>query len=194
MTLYEITNDVLQINELLESAVDSDGNPRDLTPEEENIIREWFATSKEDFDAKFDNYGRFITNLKIQAETADNERKTYKEELDRLSSRAKGFESRRKSVLGGLRYAMEKLGIDKYKTSLFSAGIQNTALKIEQTGTLKDIPEKYLKPRELSTSAVKTGIQNGDLIKTDGGYILLAKTGEVLEEIKAVQGTTIVMR
>lgn len=129
MTLYEITNDVLQINELLESAVDSDGNPRDLTPEEENIIREWFATSKEDFDAKFDNYGRFITNLKIQAETADNERKTYKEELDRLSSRAKGFESRRKSVLGGLRYAMEKLGIDKYKTSLFSAGIQNTALK-----------------------------------------------------------------
>lgn len=194
MTLYEITNDVLQINELLESAVDSDGNPRDLTPEEENIIREWFATSKEDFDAKFDNYGRFITNLKIQAETADNERKTYKEELDRLSSRAKGFESRRKSVLGGLRYAMEKLGIDKYKTSLFSAGIQNTALKIEQTGTLKDIPEKYLKPRELSTSAVKTGIQNGDLIKTDGGYILLAKTGEVLEGIKAVQGTTIVMR
>ncbi len=194
MTLYEITNDIQQINELLESAVDSDGNPRDLTPEEENTIREWFADSKEDFEKKFDNYGRFITNLKIQAETADNERKTYKEELDRLSFRAKSYDNRRRSVLSGLRYAMEKLGIEKYKTSLFSAGIQNTALKIEQTGRLMDIPEKYLKPRELNASAVKDGIKKGELIKTDGGSILLAKTGELLEGIKAVQGTTIVLR
>lgn len=194
MTLYEITNDVLQINELLESAVDSDGNPRDLTPEEENTIREWFAASKEDFEAKFDSYGKFITNLKLQAETADGERKAYKEELDRLSARAKSYDNRRRSVLGGLRYAMEKLGLEKYKTSLFSAGIQNTALKIEQTGRLKDIPEKYLKPRELNASAVKDGIKSGELIKTDGGSILLAATGELLEGIRAEQGKTLVMR
>ncbi len=194
MTLYEITNDIQQINELLESAVDSEGNPRELTAEEEKTIKEWFSESKEDFEAKFDNYGRFITNLKIQAKTADNECKPYKEELDRLSARAKSFENRRKSVLNGLRFAMEQLGIEKYKSSLFSAGIQNTALKIEQQGMLKNIPEKYLKPRELNTSAIRDGIKSGDLIKTAGGSILLAKTGELLEGIHAEQGSMIVLR
>ncbi len=50
MTLYEITNDIQQINELLESAVDSEGNPRELTAEEEKTIKEWFSESKEDFE------------------------------------------------------------------------------------------------------------------------------------------------
>ena len=151
MTIYEITGDLKALSQLMEDMVDEDGNPREPTAEELEIMQKWFECSSSDFEKKFDNYCRFIKNLKIEATVADEERKAYKSELDRLSKRSKAFENRARSVNNLLWFSMQNLGMKKYKSALFSAGEQNTQIKIEPLAgsTLKDVPDEFLKPREI---------------------------------------------
>lgn len=192
-SIYEITEDIKAINDLIENAVDSEGNPRELTEEEQKTINEWMCSSQEDFEKKFDSYGKIMANLKTLSDVAEAEKKSHKDELDRLSKRAKAFENKRESLKNGLRYAMDVLKITKFKTALFSAGIQNTQIKINSQGNLEGIPEKYLKPRELNTSKVKEDIKNG-VLSVKGGFILNLESGELLEGVTAEQGTALVIR
>lgn len=195
MTIYEITEEFQQINELLENATDENGELRELTDSENQTIQKWFEKNAQNLEEKADNYGKFITNLKIMAEEAEATRKMYKDELDRLSLRAKAFENRRKSLLSGLQYAMEILGKDKIKTGLFSFGIQNSTMSINtDSAKVADIPEKFLK-REItiSKSAINAAIKKGDLIVTNSGDVL-TQSGEILEGVKAKRNKILVMR
>lgn len=201
MTLYAITEDLKALNKLMEEMVDDEGTPREPTAEELETMKKWFECSQADFEQKFDNYCKFIKNLKIEAEAADGERKAYKGELDRLSKRAKAFENRAKSVNGLLWFAMQNLGMKKYKTALFSAGEQNTQIKIEPLAgsDLNEVPEEFLKPRELDTMAVKDAIKSGLLKQGDGTplgatKLFYAKTGEELKDVRWAQGTALIIR
>lgn len=195
MTLYEIAEDFIQITALLDGAVDEAGNARDLSESEIETINEWFKENAADLENKADNYGKFITNLKMQAEEAEATRKMYKEELDRLSTRAKVFENRRKSILSGLQYAMTLMGKEKIKTSLFSFGIQNSQMSINtDAADVKSIPEAYLERTvTVSKSAIKDGIKKGMLIVTESGTILKSD-GEILEGVRAEKNKILVMR
>ena len=204
-TLYEITNDLKGLFDLVEGLVDEDGNPREPTPEEMETIREWFNVSEEDFKKKFDSYCKFIKNYKIRAENADNERKTYKNELDRLAKRSKAFENQAKSLQSLLQWNMDRLQLKKYKTDLFSAGIQSGQIQISalEGAKLKDVPEEYLKPRELDTTKIKQAIKDGILIKGEDkpghtplekSKIFIAETGEVIPEIFWSKGDILVIR
>lgn len=201
MTLYEITGDLKALNQLMEDMVDEDGNPREPTDEELATMQKWFEVSSADFEKKFDNYCKFIKNLKIEAAIADDERKNYKAELDRLSKRSKAFENRAKSVNGLLWFAMQNLGMKKYKTALFSAGEQNTQIKIEPLAgsTLKEVPDEFLKPREIDTNAIKTAIKDGILKQGDGTplgetKLFFTDTGKELKDIRWAQGTALIIR
>ena len=112
-TLYEISEDLRAVQDLLDACVDEDGNPREPTEEEKAFIKECFMCSSMDFENKFDSYCKFIKNYKLRAENADNERKTYKEELDRLSKRSKAFANRAKSLQEFLQFNMENSVIFK---------------------------------------------------------------------------------
>lgn len=199
-TLYKITDDLLAINNLMENAVDENGEPRELTEEETEYVRKCFTVSYDEFKDKFDNYCRFIKNLKIESADVDAERKNYKDELDRLSKRSKAFANRAECVQNMLRWCMDTIKCQKYKTELFSAGVQNTQLKVEALAgeKLDTIPDVYLKPRELDTTAIKQAIKDGLLIQKDGpenyGKLFVAKTGEALKGVGCVQGTALVIR
>lgn len=201
MTLYEITGDLKALNQLMEDMVDEDGNPRWPTEEELETMKQWFECSSADFANKFDNYCRFIKNLRIEATVADEERKAYKAELDRLSKRSKAFENRAKSVNSLLWFAMQNLGIKKYKTALFSAGEQNTQIKVEPLAgsTLKGIPDEFLKPRELDTTAIKEAIKDGRLKQGNGTplgktKLFFANSGEELKDVRWAQGTALIIK
>lgn len=196
MTIYDITKDFYEINNLMENALDENGDVRELTKDEEEIIQKWFEENAKSFEEKADAYGKFITNLKVQAEEAENTRKLYKAELDRLSSRAKVFENRRKSLLAGIQYAMNVIGKEKIKTSLFSFGIQNSPLSINtDMARPTEIPTKYLKiETTVSKSAINAAIKKGELIVTDSGDVISEKTGEILEGIRAERNKTLVIR
>lgn len=191
MKLYEISSDLVAVQELFESAVDENGEPRPLTEEEENFLKSCFNDSQEQFEAKFDSYGKFMANLKAQAEEAEGAKKAMKSEIDRLNARAKAFSNRRESVKNYLYFNMKSIGIDKFKSSLFSAGIQATQLGVTQNGSISKIPEEFLKPRELNTTAIKAAIKDGKIKVIDGD---LFYNGEQLNGVKAEKGETLVVR
>lgn len=199
-SLYAITQDMEAVFKLIQNAVDEEGNPRELNEEECKIIEEWFTCTKEEFQNKVDSYCKFIKNCKIHAENIDNERKTYKAELDRLAARARVQSNTAERLQGMLKMCMETLGIDKTKTELFSCTIQNTQLSIKGYvgDDLSHVPECYLKPRELDTLAIKADIKAGKLrVGTDGlerTKVIDETTGEAIQGIFATQGTTLVIR
>jgi hypothetical protein len=200
MTLYQITEDLLAINDLLENMVDEEGNPREPTEEEMNYLKEQFIMSNSDFEKKTENICKFIKNLKLQAETAKAEKDSYKAELDRLSKRAKAFENRANCVQNVLRYGMEKLGQSKIKTDLFTANIQNTQMIVDTTSTIdwEKIPDCYKKVTiELDKAAIKKALKDGILTQKTGteNYSKVFDTeGNLLPGITAVQGTALVIR
>ena len=151
MTLYTISENLKAVSELMAAAVDEEGEPRELTEQEQFQLAEWFSQDAEALDDKLTNYGKFFKNLKISAETIDGERKAHKAELDRLARRAKAMENRADALKYAVKFAFDNMGIDKHKTELFSFYKQKTPLKITEFlgNGLKDVPEEYLKPREL---------------------------------------------
>lgn len=204
-SLYEISSDIKGLYDLVEGLVDEDGNPREPTEEEMNTIREWFKVSEAEFTRKFDSYCKYIKNLKMQAENVEAERKIHKDEMDRLSKRAKSFETRSKSLQSMLQWCMDNLKMKKFKSDLFSAGIQAAQMQVGaiEGAKLKDVPEEYLKPRELDTTAIKQAIKDGILVKgedipnhspLDVTKIFDAKTGKVIPEIYWHKGEILVIR
>lgn len=202
-TMYEISKDLLSLQDLLDNCVDDDGNPREPTEEEMETMKQWFNLSAADFQKKFDNYCRFIKNLKMEAEIIDNERKTYKAELDRLSARAKTANNKAKCIQSLLQYNMDIIHTKKFKSSFFTAGIQKSQISIEPLAgsSLKNVPEDYLKPRELDTTAIKQGIKSGALeLREDDenplnrSKIFDVKTGKELPDIRWHKNEILVIR
>lgn len=199
MTLYQISDDLKALQNLVESLVDEDGEPREPTEEEAKIILGWFDNSETELKTKFDNYCRFIKNINLSAKHADSERKLYKAELDRLSRRAKAFENTAKRVQDCLWRNFQKLGIKKFKTDLFSAGEQNTALSVsvQSTADLAAVPDEYLKPREIDATAIKAALKTGELVQKEGienrGRIF-TREGDEIKGVLALTGTTFVIR
>ena len=197
-TLYEITDDMKALNELMETLVDENGDPREPTEDELTMMRQWFDGSLAEFEAKIDNYCRFIKNLKIEAANVDAERKNYKEELDRLSKRAQADENKAKNVQGLLRWGMERLGMKKYKTLLFNLNIQNTQKKIDPLVGYDwhKIPEELLKV-EVDVGEIRKRISAGTIITKDGAENvgkLFFDDGREIQGVKWAQGTALVIR
>ncbi len=199
--MYEITGDLIGLKNLLDTFVDEEGNPREPTADEIETMKEWFDQSEEDFKGKFDNYCKFIKNLQIDSEIAKAEKDAYKKEIDRLSRRSKAFENRSKSVKNLLLWAMEKLRLEKngYKTSLFSAKLQNTqkSVVLQNGFNSFDIPREFLKAPELNTTAIKQALKDGVLIQKEGienhGKVFY-RNGNRLEGVSVLQGSALVIR
>lgn len=202
-TMYEITGDLVELNKLMESLVDEDGNPREPTTEEFETMKKWFSESYDGFKTKFDNYCKFIENLNLSAENVSAEKDNFKSKVARLTKRSKAFENRAKAVKNLLRWGMERLKLKRFKSDLFTANIQNIGSKVISvavTATQKDIdglPEKYLKPREVNTQAILQDLKDGRLEERDGAMNftkVFVKGGDVLPFIHVSQPTTLMIR
>ncbi|WP_147623928.1 siphovirus Gp157 family protein [Treponema denticola] len=200
-TMYEITDDLIELNKLMDDIVDENGEPREPTEAELETMRDWFKTSEAEFKEKFDNYCKFIKNLQIEASVATAEKDAHKKEMDRLSKRSKAMENRAATVKNLLWWSMDKLGLSKegFKTSLFSAKEQNTKGSIVELTTYdyRKIPEEFLKQPELDRTAISQALKDGELIQKEGqenyGKIFF-KNGEVLEGLSYIQGKALYIR
>jgi hypothetical protein len=197
-SLYDISGDMLALNDLMESLVDENGDPREPTEEEISQMREWFEGSLVDFQNKIDNYCKFIKNLKIESADVDAERKNHKEELDRLSKRSKACENKAKNVQSLLRWGMERLKMDKYKTKLFTLSIQNTQKSIDPLIGFDwhEIPEELLKV-EVDTGEIRKRLSAGTIITKDGDENrgkFFFDNGKEIKGVKWAQGTALVIR
>ena len=147
MSIYELTADYIQIMEMME---DPELDPQTLADTMEAVEGE--------LEIKAENYAKVMKNLEGDVEALENE-------IRRLTSRKKAIEENIKRMKVALQGMMEITGKTKFKTDLFSFGIQKNAPSVViDVEDIYDIPEDYLKYKapEVNKVAIKEAIQKGE--------------------------------
>lgn len=127
MTLYELTSEYLDLLAMLE---DPDVD--------EELINDTLEALGGELEVKADGYARVMRQM-------DADAKAIKAEEERLANRRKSLESRSAALKGRLQQMMEITGKVKFKTELFSFGIQkNPAAVVMDEQYIENIPECYL--------------------------------------------------
>lgn len=145
--IYELTQDFLTIQEMME---DPELDPQTLADTMEAVEGE--------LEIKAESYAKIMKNLDGDVEALENE-------IRRLTSRKKAIEENIKRMKAALQGMMEVTGKTKFKTDLFSFGIQKNAPSVViDAEDVYDIPEDYLKYKapEINKTAIKEAIQMGE--------------------------------
>ena len=147
MTLYELTSDYMN---LLELAEDPDIDEQAFMDTLEGI-----EGALED---KAEGYAKVIRTLEGDAAACDAESK-------RLRNKKQTIENNIKRMKAALQYAMEATGKTKFKTALFSFGIQkNPAAVVIDEGYIENIPDRFLIPQDpqIDKKAIKEALKAGE--------------------------------
>lgn len=123
-SLYELTNDWLQLMDMLEDGADED------------VINDTLEGLDYEIEQKADGYARVIRNLEADAAG-------LKTEIGRMTDRKRVIENNIKRLKKNLQEAMEMTGKVKFKTDLFSFNIQNNTPSVV-IDNIDDIPIEYL--------------------------------------------------
>jgi hypothetical protein len=202
MTIYNIISDIHALEGLINGLADEEtGEAREFTEEEKQSFLAWVNENEANFKEKFNNICRFFKNLQAQAGVAAAEKDALRAEMDRLSKRAKARENEADRLKSLLWFALDSLKMRKFRTELFSAGIQNTRKSARPTSSFNpdDIPAAYLK-RELSLSAIADAVKAGELYEKEGpeNHAKLFYRGESGEQelkgVSYIQGETLAIR
>ena len=127
MTLYELTSEYLELLAMLE---DPDVD--------EELINDTLEALGGELEVKADGYARVMRQI-------DSDAKAIKTEEERLANRRKSLENRSAALKSRLQQMMEITGKVKFKTELFSFGIQkNPAAVVMDEQYIENIPECYL--------------------------------------------------
>ena len=147
MTLYELTDDYMEVASMID---DPDVDSQTIADTLESIGGE--------IEDKAENYAKVIANATAEADG-------LAKEIERLARRKKAIETNARRVKDTLQNAMVVTGKTKFKTSLFSFGIQKNPASLEiAEGTT--IPERYLIPQEpkVDKAAIKAALKDGEVI------------------------------
>lgn len=127
MTLYELTTEYMELLAMLE---DPDVD--------EDLIADTLEGIDGELEVKADGYARVMRQM-------DADAKAIKAEEERLANRRKSLENRAANLKSRLQQMMEITGKIKFKTELFSFGIQkNPAAVVIDEQYIENIPEEYL--------------------------------------------------
>lgn len=145
--IYELTGDWLR---LWDMADDPDID--------EELFFETAMDIEEDIHAKADGYAKVINGIDNSIDFLDNE-------IKRLQAKKKVLDNRKNNLKKSLQNAMELTGEVKFKTELFSFGIQKNpaSLKLADDIDITDIPDEYIKysDPEIDKAKVKDALKRG---------------------------------
>lgn len=153
MTLYELTGQMLELQEMLESG-DYD----------EAAIADTMEAVQFEFEEKADEYAKITRNLTAEIEG-------LKTEIDRMTGRKRMLENRVKMLKKRLEDAFKQTGTEKLKTQLFSFSMQNNPPKVVlDTDDIFSVPDDLLKysDPELDKTKAKEFLKNN---KADWGHL-----------------------
>lgn len=158
-TLYELTGQYLELLEMLE---EDDGT-------DEQVIRDTLEGIDGELEIKADNYAKIIRELSEEA-------KKFEAEKKRLEARQTTLENRVKLLKENLFFAMKETGKTKFKTDLFSFGIQKNggAQPIEIIPDVP-IPAEYCR-MEPNNTKIRKALEAGEELP----FALLLERGEHL--------------
>lgn len=147
MTLYELTEELLALQEMAE---DPDVNEQALADTMEAVTGE--------IEDKAEGYAIVLKNLSAESDA-------IKAEIKRLQAKKTALENSSERIKRRLEESMKSCGKLKFKTKLFSFGIQKNpaALKVADGLNVSDVPMEYLTfPAPIiNKDAVKKAIESG---------------------------------
>ena len=158
MTLYELTAEYMQ---LLEIAEDPDTDVQVLLDTMEGVSGE--------IEEKADGYAKVMKELEAEEQKIKNE-------VDRLNVRRLSISNNIRAMKLRLQESMKLTGKTKFKTDLFSFGIQkNPPSVVMDEQYLENIPKEYLKYKdpEIDKAKIKEDLKAG---KDLAGIAHLAQT------------------
>lgn len=143
MNLYEITQEQLSLNNLLEESMG------ELTPE----LEEALELNRDNFQIKADDYVKAIKNYKAEADA-------IAEEIKKLQEKKKVCENAIDKMKTSMRTAMDAFGMPKFQTGVFKVSMTTSeAVNIIDESL---IPEEYKKVRyDISKTDIKNAIKAG---------------------------------
>ena len=153
LTLYELTDEFLQLQQMLE-----DGEA------DEQIYQDTLESLEYDLEEKADNYAKIIRNFESQIET-------LKVEERRLKDRRQVCEKAIKRLKDNLQAAMVQTGKRKIKTDLFSFTVAKNggALPVIVDVDTEDLPDECVviteKPDLKALAALLTDPENKEYYK-----------------------------
>jgi hypothetical protein len=147
MTLYELTEEYQQ---LLAFAEDPDVDPQVLADTMEGLGGE--------IEDKADGYAKVMKQLEADAAALKNE-------IDRLTVRKRSIENNIDRLKDTLKMAMIMTNKTKFKTELFSFGIQKNPKKVVLDKDLSEIPTEWLIQQEpkVDKAAIKAALEAEDV-------------------------------
>ena len=144
--IYELTQDYLIISEMME-------NP-ELDPE---FLADTMEAVEGALEIKAENYAKVMKNL-------EGDVAALKAEETRLSEKRKAIENNIKNMKIALQSMMTITGKTKFKTDLFSFGIQKNAPSVVIDTDINNLPTEFLKFREpeVDKTKLKEALKNGE--------------------------------
>lgn len=142
-TLYELTGDYLNLLEWLE----------DTENLEDAVVKDTLEGIEGAIEDKADNYAKIIKELNAEAKKFETEKK-------RLEERQRAMENRAKLLNKHLYESMKLTGKTKFKTGLFSFGIQkNGGLQPIEIDSA-NVPDEYMK-KEPDNALIRKALKEG---------------------------------
>ena len=126
-TLYELTGQYLALMEIAEEA-------------DPDVLRDTLEGINGEFEDKADNCAKVIRNLEGNVEA-------IKAEIERLEKKKKGWENSIQSIKKDLERSMIITGKRKFKTLLFSFGIQKNTPSVNVKDASK-VPAQFWKKQD----------------------------------------------
>ena len=123
-TLYELTGEMLQLQQMIDEGYD----PQTIADTMESIDYE--------IERKADGYAKLMRNIQMESGGIEKE-------IERLTARKQYLDNQVKRLKENLQDSMEKIGKEKFKTELFSFGIQNNPPKVV-IDKPESIPKRFL--------------------------------------------------
>jgi hypothetical protein len=156
MNLYEITQEQISINNLLEESMG------ELTPELEEALK----LNLDNFNAKAEGYVKAIKNYKAEEDA-------IAEEIKRLQEKKKVCQNAQARMKEALKTAMDVFDTPKVQAGLFKISLtKSEAVNIVDEDA---IPEEYKKIKyEVSKTDIKNAIKSG--VKVEGAELVENKS------------------
>ena len=147
-TLYELTDEYMQLNEIMS---DPEINPQTIADTMEGIEGE--------LEIKAESYAKIIQIHKGKVAAIEKE-------IERLQAMKSLETSNIKRMQSALQYSMELTGKLKFKTPLFSFGIQKNPPSVT-IDNMELLPKEYLVPQEpkVDKKAILADLKNGRMLE-----------------------------
>lgn len=157
MTIYELNADWQRVFDML------------LDPEiPEEAVFDTIEMIEAGMDDKADSYAKIIKSMEGDVTQIDTE-------IKRLQERKQSINRRRDWMKQSLFDMMKATGRTKFKTALFSFGIQRNGGK-KPVGITGDVPDEWRKPGDPDMARIRAALEGGQPLS----FATLAETGESL--------------